>query len=73
MFFPGVFQLLVVTANHYYQQYLDKPEDEPLPLPDVTEMEMFLLLALILQMGHDLTDGVTRLLVKDGTILHSIL
>jgi hypothetical protein len=50
MFSAAVIQLL---------QYLDKLGHGPSPLSDMTEMEMFLFLALILQMGHDLRDRLT--------------
>jgi hypothetical protein len=54
LFFAGVTQLLVVEPHNYYQQYLEKLKDGPSPLPDVTETEMFLFLALTLQMGHEI-------------------
>jgi hypothetical protein len=46
--------LLVEKTNRYYHQYLDTLDDGPSPLTDVTESEMFLFLALIIQMRHDI-------------------
>jgi hypothetical protein len=50
--------LLVEETNRYYQQYLEVLDDGPSPLPDVTESEMFLFLAIIIQMGHNVRDGL---------------
>jgi hypothetical protein len=55
LFFAGATQLLVVETHSYYQQYFEKLEDGPSPLPDVTETGMFLFLTLALQM-RDETD-----------------
>ncbi|KAG8233829.1 hypothetical protein J437_LFUL008051 [Ladona fulva] len=51
-------QLLVDETNRYYQQYLEKFDEGPSPKPDVTMTEMYLLLAIILQMGHDVRDSL---------------
>jgi hypothetical protein len=48
----------VEETNRYYQHYLATLEDGPTPLPDITGSEMFLLLAIIVQMGHDIRDSL---------------
>jgi hypothetical protein len=59
MFFAEVIKLLVVETNRYYHQYLDSPDETPSLLPDVTESEIFLTLAVIIQMGYDIRDRLT--------------
>jgi len=44
--------LLVVESKRYYHDYLDRLDDGPSPDRDVTEAEMFVFLALTIQMGH---------------------
>jgi hypothetical protein len=56
LYFSEIIHLLVGETNRYYHQYLDKLEDGPLPLPDVTDSEMFLFLGIIVQMGHNIRD-----------------
>jgi hypothetical protein len=56
LYFAGIIRLLVEETNRYYHQYLDRLEDGPSPRPDVTDSEMFLFLAIIIQMGHDVRD-----------------
>jgi hypothetical protein len=60
LFSAAVIQLL---------QYVVKLGDGPSPLSGVTETEMFLFLALVLQMGRDLRDKLTICSSKDGTVL----
>jgi hypothetical protein len=57
-FFVAVIQLLVTETNKYYNQYLDTLENASgsSRLPDVTVQEMYVPLALIIQMGHDKQD-----------------
>jgi hypothetical protein len=55
--------LLVEETNGYYQQYLDVRDDGTSPLPDITESGMFLFLVIIVQMRHDIRDGLSYLLV----------
>jgi len=50
LYFAEMISLLVVEANHYYQDYIDRLDGGPIPEPDVTEAEMFLFLALTIQM-----------------------
>jgi hypothetical protein len=56
LYFSEIIHLLVGETNQYYHQYLDKLEDGPSRLPDVTDSEMFLFLGIIIQMGHDIRD-----------------
>jgi hypothetical protein len=55
LYFAAVTTLLEEETSGYCQQYLDFHEDGPSPMPDVGESEMFLLLSVITQMGHDMT------------------
>jgi len=52
LFFAEIIILLVVEMNQYYHQFLENSDDEHSPEREVTEVEMFAFLALILQMGH---------------------
>ena len=56
LFFAEIVTLLVVETNHYYDQFLDNCEDRPSPQRDVTEAEMFVFLALTLQVGRTVQD-----------------
>jgi hypothetical protein len=58
LYFASVITLLLKETNRYYHQYLDTFYDGPSPLTDVTESEMFLFLAIIIQMGHDIWDSL---------------
>jgi hypothetical protein len=58
LYFASVITLLVKETNRYYHQYLDTLNDGPSPLPDITESEMFLFLAIIIQMRHDIWDSL---------------
>jgi hypothetical protein len=48
---------LVDETNRYYRQYFDTLDKRPSSVPDITESEMLLFLALIIQMGHDVRDS----------------
>ena len=52
LFFTEMITLLVVEMNRYYHQVLGNSDDRLSPHRDVTEVEMFAFLALMLQMGH---------------------
>jgi hypothetical protein len=52
LYFAEIIALLVVETNRYYHDYVDRLEAGPSPEPDVTEPEMFVFLALTIQMGH---------------------
>jgi hypothetical protein len=44
--------LLVMDTKRHYHGYLDKIDGGPLPLPDVTEAEMLVFLAITIQLRH---------------------
>ena len=48
-----------VETNRYYHDYIDRLHDEPSPEPDVTEAEIFVFLALTMQMGHGVRNKQT--------------
>jgi hypothetical protein len=54
----AVVALLVEETKWYYQQYLDFLDIGPYPVPDVTESEMFLFLAIIIHMGDGICDSL---------------
>jgi hypothetical protein len=58
LYFAAVIPLVVQETNRYYRQYLDTLDNGPSPAPDITECEMFLFLAIIVQMGHDIRDSL---------------
>jgi len=59
LYFAEIITLLVVETNRYYHDHLDRLDEGPAPQPDVTEAEMLVLLAGILQMGHCIRDKLT--------------
>jgi hypothetical protein len=59
LYFAEIITLLVVETNRYYHDYIDRLETGPSPEPDVTEPEMFVILALTVQMGHCVRDKLT--------------
>jgi hypothetical protein len=56
LYFAEIVTLLVVETNCYYD-YIDGLDDGP--SPDVPEAEMFVFLALTIQMGHGIRDKLT--------------
>jgi hypothetical protein len=58
LYFAAVITLLVEETIQHYQQYLDFLEDKPSTAPDITESEMFLFLAIIIQMGQYIHDNL---------------
>ena len=52
LFFMEIITLLVVEMNCYYHDCLDSTDEQHHPQRDVIEVEMFVFLALTLQMGH---------------------
>jgi len=72
LYFAEIISLLVVETNRYYHNYIDRLDDGPSPEPDVTEAEMFVFLALTIQMGHGVRDG-NRLLGNSGPAIHTFL
>ena len=73
LYFAEIITLLVVETNRYYHDYLDRYDDGPSPDPEVNEAEMFLFLALTIQMGHGVTDKTDRLQVSIGSGIHIFL
>jgi hypothetical protein len=54
LYFTSVIEILLMKANRYYHQYLDRCDGPLNPLPEIMNSEMFLFLAIIIQMGHDI-------------------
>jgi hypothetical protein len=50
--------LLAMETNRYYHSHLDRLEDGPSPLPDMTEAEMLVFLVII-QMRQCIQDKLT--------------
>jgi hypothetical protein len=59
LYFAEIITLLVVESNRYYHDHVDRLDEGPSPLPDMTEAEMLVFLAVTIQMGHDLRDKLT--------------
>jgi hypothetical protein len=51
--------MLMVETNTYYHDQLERLDEGPSPLPDVTEAEMLVFLAVTVQMGHCTRDKLT--------------
>jgi len=60
LYFAEIITLLVVETNHSYHNYITRLDDGPSPEPDVTDAEMFVFLALTVQMGHGIRDKLTH-------------
>ena len=56
--FAEIITLLVVETSHYYHDYIDRLDDGPSPEPHITEAEMFLFLALTIQIGHGVRENL---------------
>jgi hypothetical protein len=52
MFFAESITLLVVETSRYYHQFLENSDDGTSPQREVLEANMFVFLAVTLQMGH---------------------
>jgi len=50
----------VLETNRYYQDYIDGLDNGPCHEPDVTEAQMFVFLALTVQMGNGVRDKLTE-------------
>jgi hypothetical protein len=59
LYFAEIITLLVVETNKYYHGHLDRLDEGPSPLPDVTEAEILVCLALTIQMGHCIRGKLT--------------
>jgi hypothetical protein len=56
LYFTSVIYLLLTETNRYYHQHLDRHDRTPNPLPDIMNPEMFLFLAIIVRIGHNICD-----------------
>ena len=59
LYFAEIITLLVVETSRYYHQHIDRHDEGPSPLPDVTETEMIVFLAVTIQMGHCIEDRLS--------------
>ena len=59
LYFSEIITLLVVETNRYYHRCLDTLDQGPSTVPDITEAEMFVFLAVTIQMGHCLRERVS--------------
>ena len=57
LYFAGIITLLVAQTNHYYHDYKERLDNGP--SSDISEAEMFMSLALAIQMGHGIRDKLT--------------
>ena len=62
-----------METKRYYQGHLDRINDGPLPLPDVTEVKMLVFLAITIQMGHCIQDKLTDYWANNEPIPHTSL
>ena len=60
LYFAEIITLLVVETNRYYHAHIDRLDEGPSPQPDVTEAEMLVFLAIIINMGHCKRDELTK-------------
>jgi hypothetical protein len=58
--FTSVIDMLLMKANRYYHQYLDGCDGTPNPLQDIMNSDMFVFLAIIVQMGHGIRDRLRK-------------
>ena len=49
----------MVETNRYYHNHLERFDEGPSPLPDVTEAEMLVILVITIQMGYYIRDKLT--------------
>ena len=59
LYFVEIITLLVVETNRYYHDHLDRIDEGPSPLPDTTEAETLVFLAITIQMEHCIWDKLT--------------
>jgi hypothetical protein len=59
LYFVEIITLLVVETNRYYCDYLDRIDEGPSPLPDITEAETLVFLAITVQVEHGIQDKLT--------------
>jgi hypothetical protein len=66
LYFAEIITLLVVKTNRYSHDHIDRLDEGPLPLPNMTEAKMLVFLETTIQMGHCIWDKPTdRLLVNN--------
>ena len=58
LYFVEIIRLLVVETNRYYHGCLDRLDEGPSPLPEVTETEVLVFLAITIQ--RDIAHGTDR-------------
>jgi hypothetical protein len=62
-----------METKRYYQGHLDRIDDEPSPLPDVTEAEMLVVRPVTIKMGHCIWDKRMDYWVHNQPIPHTSL
>jgi hypothetical protein len=58
MLYFAIIILMVEESDWCHQQYLNTSNSGPSPVTDVAESKMFLFLAVVFQMGHDIQGSV---------------
>jgi hypothetical protein len=59
LYFAVIISWLVEETNQYYQQYLEDFLDDVIsPVPDITESEIILCIAINIKMGHDIHENL---------------
>ena len=59
LYFAEITTLLVAETNRCYHDHLDRLDEGPLPLHDVTKAKVFVFLALTIQIRHYIQDKPT--------------
>jgi hypothetical protein len=62
-----------METTRYYHSHLDRIDDGPSPLPDMTEAEMLVFLAITIQIGHCIQDKLTDYWANNEPIPHEYL
>ena len=60
LYFAEIITLLVVETNRYYHAHLDRLDEGPSPQPDMTEAEILVFLAIIINLRHCKQDKLTK-------------
>jgi hypothetical protein len=58
LYYAEIITLLLMETNRYYHDHLDRLDEGPSPLPEVTEVEMLVFLAITIQMGQTDSQGL---------------
>jgi hypothetical protein len=64
-YFTSVIDLVLMKSNRYHNLNLDGRDGTPNPLRDIMNSEMFLFLAIIVQMGHGIRDRLGEYWCKE--------